>query len=119
MKLSDLKTGMRVVTRNGSEFIVLENVKTPNGKTQDMYVKKDNGFMTESSYNEDLTEKRDKAWDIIKVYVQNNGMYLDAAVISAETKDMDLIWERKDKKEMTISEIEKELGYSIKIIKEN
>ena len=29
-----------------------------------------------------------------------------------------LIWERKKKKEMTIAEIEKELGYSVKIVKE-
>lgn len=29
-----------------------------------------------------------------------------------------LLWERKEQKEMTIAEIEKELGYSIKIIKE-
>ena len=30
----------------------------------------------------------------------------------------ELIWERKEKKEMTIAEIEKELGYSVKIVKE-
>ena len=28
-------------------------------------------------------------------------------------------WKREDKKEVTISEIEKELGYPIKIVKEN
>lgn len=118
MKLSDLKTGMRIITRNGYEFIVLENVKTPSGKTQDMYVQKDGGFMPEGSYNEDLTAIGDRDWDIMKVYAQHQGKYLDGSVISGETKYMDLIWERKDKKEMTIAEIEKELGYSIKIVKD-
>lgn len=119
MNKSDLKTGMRIVTRNGSEFIVLENVMTPSRTVQNMYVKKDGGFMSEGLYNEDLTAKSgQKEWDIVKVYVQNQGEYLDAAVISGDIECMDLIWERDDKKEMTIQEIEKELGYSIKIVKE-
>lgn len=118
MKLSDLKTGMRIILRNGEEYIVLKNVITPEGKREDMYVQKNCGFMKQSSYNEDFTTKdSDKSWDIIKVYTQNQGRFLDASVLSCEIEEMDLIW-KEDKKEMTIKEIEKELGYSIKIVRE-
>ena len=37
-KLSDLKTGMRLVDRKNEEWIVLKNVKTPYGDVEDMYI---------------------------------------------------------------------------------
>ena len=78
------------------------------------------GWMSSSSYNEDLTIKDScKKYDIMKVYAQNKGQYINGGVFTKKISDFDLMWERDDKKEMTISEIEKELGYSIKIIKEN
>lgn len=120
MKLSDLKTGMRIVLRNGQELIVLKDVITPNGKKEDMYVKKDGGFMAASDYNDDMTRKSaDKEWDITKVYEQNNGKYLDAVVLSSDIEYFDLIWERTKAKKMTVSEICKELGYEVEIIKED
>lgn len=123
MNIKDLKTGMRIITRNGDEYIVLKNVKTPYGRVEDMYVLKDGGWMSSSSYNEDLTikGKTNSNYDIMEVYAQNQGKYIDGSVISTNNvKNMDLIWKRENiKKEMTISEIEKELGYSIKIVKED
>lgn len=120
MKKSDLKTGMRIVARNGDEFIVLKNVTTPRNEIEDMYVSIKGGWMGSCSYNEDLIAKSNsKEWDIMKVYAQNKGEYLDGQVLKEKTSNFDLMWERDNKKEMTISEIEKELGYSIKIIKEN
>lgn len=120
MKIEDLKTGMRLIMRNGYEFIVLKNVETPYRKKQDMYVDLNGGWMSSGLYNEDLTAISDHNFDIMEIYAQNNGKYLDGNVLKhGERKNMDLIWSRNDKKEMTISEIEKELGYSIKIIKED
>lgn len=120
MKLEDLKTGMRFVDRKNEEWIVLNNVKTPYGDVEDMYISRNGRWMSRSSYNEDLTIKNDdKKYDIMKVYAQNKGQYINGGVFKRKTSEFDLIWERDDKKEMTISEIEKELGYSIKIIKEN
>ncbi len=76
--------------------------------------------MPETLYNDNLTSKTgDIRFDIVKVYAQNEGKYIDGNVLSEDKEAFfDLIWERKVK-EMTISEIEKELGYSIKIINEN
>lgn len=76
--------------------------------------------MPETLYNDNLTSKTgDISFDIVKVYAQNEGKYIDGNVLSEDKEAFfDLIWERKVK-EMTISEIEKELGYSIKIINEN
>ena len=123
MELKDLKTGMRIILRNGQEYIVLKNVITPyksEGK-QDMYVYINGGWMSSSSYNNDLTVKsKDREFDIMKVYVQNNGEYIDGSVLKKDAiKYMDKIWERKEKKKMTVSEICKELGYDVEIIKED
>ena len=121
MKLKDLKTGMRIILRNGQEYIVLNNVITPYKEKGDIYILVDGGWMSSSSYNDDLTCKGDyKEYDIMKVYVQNNGNYLDGDVLQRDAiKNMDLIWERGEKRKMTVSEIEKELGYSINIVSED
>ena len=122
MKLKDLKTGMRIILRDGSEAVVLKDVITPHkseGK-QDMYVYIDGGWMSSSRYNDDLTIKgENKEFDIVKVYAQNNGEYIDASVLDKNAlKYMDKIWERKEKIKMTVSEICEELGYDIEIVKE-
>ena len=123
MELKDLKTGMRIILRDGNEAIVLKDVITPHkseGK-QDMYVCINGGWMSSLSYNNDLTIKsKNREFDIMKVYAQNNGEYIDAGVLDKNAlKYMDKIWERKEKRKMTVSEICKELGYDVEIIKED
>ena len=123
MKLKDLKTGMRIILRDGNEAVVLKDVITPyksEGK-QDMYVYINGGWMSSSSYNDDLTIKgKNRKFDIMKVYAQNNGEYIDARVLDRNAlKNMDKIWERKEKRKMTVSEICEELGYDVEIVKEN
>lgn len=102
MKLKDLETGMRIILRNKGEYIVLKNVITPHidGK-QDMYINVEGGWMSSSDYKNDLTTKfNDKEFDIMEVYAQNNGNYLDGAVLKRdELRNMDLIWKREEKKE--------------------
>lgn len=123
MKLKDLKTGMRFITRNKSEYIVLKNVITPCTEKGaiDMYIDINGGWMASYNYKDDLTTKSgNKEFDIIEVYAQNNGEYINGAVLTKEAlKYMDKIWERKEERQMTVSEIEKELGYSIKIVSED
>lgn len=124
MKLKDLKTGMRIILRDGQEYIVLKNVITPctSEKEVDMYICTDGGWMSSISYNDDLTAKNReyKKFDIIKVYAQNNGEYIDARVLDKNALVyMDKIWERKEKKKMTVSEICEELGYDVEIVKED
>lgn len=123
MELKDLKTGMRIILRDGGEAVVLKDVITPyksEGK-QDMYVYINGGWMSSSSYNDDLTAKgENREFDIMKVYAQNNGEYIDARVLDKNAlKHMDKIWERKEKRKMTVSEICEELGYDIEIVKED
>lgn len=120
MKLSDLKTGMRIVTRNRDEFIVLKNVNTPYKQIEDMYISIDSGWICASKYDENMKVKSgNREFDIIKVYAQNDGKYIDSSVLKTRTEDMDLIWERKEAKKMTVSEICKELGYEVEIVKED
>lgn len=122
MKLKDLKTGMRIILRNGGEYIVLENVITPydEGK-EDMYILVDGGWMSSNSYNDDLTCKgNSREYDIMEVYAQNNGNFLSGDVLQKNAiKNMNLIWKREEKRKMTVSEICEELGYDIEIIKED
>ena len=105
MKKSDLKTGMTVTTENGSDYLVLimdgemilANVK---GKSA----------ICGDSVGEDLTVVRDL--NIMKVYMRN-GITLNDLMFTHGRK---LLWERKKAKEMTLSEIEEQLGYPVKII---
>lgn len=57
-------------------------------------------------------------WEIVAVYDVTVVMPLYGMLTNIEEKGK-LIWEKKAKvKEMTIAEIEKELGYSVKVVKE-
>ena len=123
MELKDLKTGMRFITRNKGEYIVLKDVITPRtdeGKI-DMYVDISGGWLASYNYNDDLTTKSgNKEFDIIEVYAQNDGRYIDGGVLKENALVyMDKIWERKEKRKMTVSEICEELGYDIEIVKED
>ena len=77
--------------------------------------------MSNDNYNNDLTCKgENRKYDIMKVYAQYRGHFIDGTVLQKNAiRHMDLIWERVEVKEMTIPEIEKKLGYPIKIIKED
>lgn len=100
----DLKSGMVVELRDGSRFLTVEI----NGRLD--LIGKDT-WDSLSLYNENLTDA-DRDFDIVKVYEtypRPFGRMLKGGI---------LIWERKEPKEMTIDDIEKELGYPVKIVKE-
>jgi hypothetical protein len=98
---ADLKERWLVKTRNGNEYMVTgcgETVGIRNGKFTSEYL-----FFAD--YNDDLTDKNKKEWDIVEVYKPH---YSKA-------------WEREEEpapKKMTVAEICKELGYDIEIVKE-
>lgn len=108
----DLKTGMIVETREGVKYVVLRNACTfgdliVNGK--DLY------WNELSNYNDELIEHNDyNELDIVKVYKPKHPY----AIHTFEEDKLELIWEREEYKEMTVAEIEKELGYKVKIVKE-
>lgn len=98
----DLKDGMVVKTREGNYYLVCG----------DMLIR-DKHFLGMGAYNNDLTSKIVIEKDVVAVYDKIHS--LDALkYIEYKTA----LWKREEVKEMTVAEIEKELGYSIKIVKE-
>jgi hypothetical protein len=105
----NLKDGMVVETRDGYLYLVIGN--RLHGKL--LY-----GFLND--WIDDLTNPASSDLDIVKVYTVADG----ATDISSlfNYRNLTLIWERKEEpkhKEMTVEEIEKELGYKIKVIADN
>ena len=113
MTKKDLKSGMIALLRSGDRYLVLTNCDTKRYGKQDFCLIRRSGFLTGNQYNDDLTNNHgdDKDYDIAKIY---------SPFVCGTTHEMaldDLIWEREDVKEMTVSEIEEKLGYPIKIVK--
>lgn len=119
MKLSDLKTGMHVILRDGDEYIVLKDtclclfydtygkniIKNLNAKT---YTSLDN-------YNEDFINADGfKTLDIVEVYTCDCVSDILESV-KDEPNAFTRIFEERPTK-MTLEEIEKELGYKIEIV---
>lgn len=110
MKKEDLRSGMIITDRDGNEYIVFLNTK----KHEDIFVGiKDRCWGELNNYKSDLTNVSSKNLDIMKVE-EISVVYLTNPYKSPTRK---LLWERKEPKEMTVAEIEKILGYSIKIVK--
>ena len=118
MTKKDLKSGMTVVTRNGNKYLVLTNCIS--FTLQDFCLVGPTGFLESCGYTDDLLNKDSDnydEWDIMEVY---NDKIL-ATTYSMPTFS-DPIWKRIEPiecKEMTIDDIEKALGYPIKIINSN
>ena len=125
MKKSDLRTGMIVETRSGSEYVVFintcqpefcsDNYRDENGDIA-LIVNQENYLWTSlNNYNEDLCKNDDKSADIVKVYIPYHPYaFMD---ITYEKSDRKLIWEREVPiKEMTMKELEEHFGYKVKIV---
>ena len=106
MKKSDLKTGMIVRFRNGLSGLV-------NFNETDREIKVTNeAYVSINAFQDDLTYNSTPIYDIMRVY-----NYIDEYRTAA---GYECIWKRKEEtKEMTVKEIEKELGYKIKIVGED
>ena len=103
--ISDLKNQMVVEVRDGSKYIVVDN-----------YLLSYNSYLDISGYNENLCRKRNsccsKDFDIMVVFKPVYSLNFENINI-----DTNIIWQRLEPKKMTKTEIEKELGYEIEIIK--
>ena len=113
MTKKDLKSGMIAVLRSGDRYLVLTNCDTKIYGKQDFCLIRKSDFLTGDRYNDDLINNydNDKDYDIVKIYNS------DVCGITYEMVLNNLIWERENVKEMTVSEIEEKLGYPIKIVK--
>ena len=100
---SDLRTGMKVTTREGIEYIVLLNVKHEYSDDEDIIVgvTDTNNWLRLDSYNNNLTfkDREMKEFDIVDVKIPHHLVNL-----IADTKSLEWTFQRK---EMTQAEIEK------------
>jgi hypothetical protein len=114
---ADLKVGYVVKTRARGLFMV-----TRNDTDQLVMVGPSDGWMPIYEYNDDLTDSNrtsldgSEAWaayDIVEVYGYS---MLNGRTLKVETAHRKLLWKREEPKEMTLEEVEKALGYPVKII---
>ena len=114
MTKQDLKSGMIVELRNGNNCLILENNCSSEGKS---VFKKWSCVCHLERYNDDLTHEKNKDYDIVKVSTFYNSAIANLEAFACGYKPT-WQWERKEPKELTVSEIEKLLGYPVKIVKE-
>lgn len=103
MRKEDLKDGMVVETKRGDRYLIVKDAT---------YAVKVSTYMDLITHNQDLTYSPDEDLDIMKVF--------NPCIGSIETMlkhPGKPIWERKESKELTVEEIEKLLGYPIKVVK--
>lgn len=103
---ADLKTGMVVETRDENRYFVLE--QEGRIKVIDM-----DGSCLSEIYD-DLTA--DKKEDDIMVVYQAPTFDDVTEIADLYMKNGYVLWERQEPREMTLEEVEKELGYKIKIV---
>lgn len=109
MELKDLKTGMVVELRNGDKYLVINQAGKLSGIRENSYIT----FNSLYAYKSDMTWPTDSCLDVVKVFrpVLTSFEYM--------LKDeRNCIWTRDEKRKMTVSEICKELGYEVEIVKE-
>lgn len=102
---------MRATNRDGIVSVVILNASCGDGKCKDIYTALNGGFFSYfANLNENLMHLYSDILDIIKVQVPS--YYSEMLSPNAELKTL---WERDERREMTLKEIEEALGYSIKI----
>ena len=122
MKKSDLKTGMIVTLRSGCEYMVFLDVDHNYDHTKNFLVNGNNHswisfqYITEELFGLDYDGLRHKGYDIMKIESLPHPFALQE--IDFNKSQRRTLWERVEIKEMTVAEIEKALGYKIKIVKE-
>ena len=115
MKNKDLETGMVAELRNGDRYIVVAGEDFAIGidvKWEEMIVIRSS--VDTCNYNSDLTHKSNKLRDIVAIFTIP-GMDFTRMMWSCKKP----IWERKEPKKMTVSEICKELGYEVEIVRDD
>lgn len=111
MTKEKLKTGMILEFMGGEIAMVL--LDTKNGDI----VSGDTWFPLKDYTNSEMFENKANSTSVKRVcQPESNADFLYEK--SLNIRDREIVWERNSKKEMTIAEIEKELGYQIEIVKE-
>lgn len=109
MTKEDLKFGMVVQYRNDDLRMMMPT------SSKAIFVGEDGSHGSLELYREDLTNTMSADCDIVKIYGLVKWSF-DA--LTTNIRDRTLIWERKEEVEMTMEEICKALGKTVKIVKE-
>lgn len=114
--LSDLKTGHIVTLRDGTKLVMYKDVAL-NASSDRSFLVSDSDEWREfdGKYHEDLMHITCDQFDIMKV--ERPAYIVDLGTTNA--KYTEVVYERIKPKEMTLAEIEKELGYKIKLVEES
>ena len=113
MEVQNLKSGMVVELRDGSRYVVMVNEGGAIGiNIKDDYTIVLSGSYGIELYKKDLKHSFNKMRDVVKI----GQIRMDN--FTRMTNDFTPIWERDEPKKMTVSEICKELGYEVEIVKE-
>lgn len=120
MTLNDLKTGMIVTWRNGEKATVLRdtvNFKRLCKQGRSFLVKcSGDGWTALSNYDDDFKNRFADSYDIVKVEVPDHPYY--CFDYECSNYNSEVVWEENPVVKMTVSEIEKKLGYKIEIVSE-
>lgn len=104
-QLCDLESGMVVEVRNGGRYLVLKD-------KDDIRLMHACGSTYLGGSHDNNLKYYDKNFDVMKVF--------DKVRVFCNVKTTtDLLWERKEPKKMTLTEICKELGYAVEVVLES
>jgi len=112
MKKEDLQCGYLVLTNDGDYALIMNIRNTENNDTYMILGYDDKTYLRLSEFDEHLKHLTDHTYDIIAVY--DFPQSCNSKLYSISTRK--LLFDNR--KKMTIKEIEKELGYQIKIVEE-
>lgn len=101
---ADLKEFDIVEFRNGSKTCVVNDF---------VFGQLSIGGFSAVTWLDDLTDKGTDIYDIMKVYRPTDNIPTDRS----KWKDLPVVYERTEVKEMTVEEISKALGYEVKVVK--
>lgn len=123
MTKSDLRTGMIVTTREGKEYVFVKDFIIDDDYTMKSC---EDGILVNGqipswvnmrNYDDKLKAGINyESLDIMKVEIPNHPYAFTN--IPYNKKYRKLVWERKEPKKMTVSEIEAILGYKIEVVSE-
>ena len=110
MELKDLKTGMVVETRDGAKYLIVNRDGELCGIGMNWYITLDGKYPHKSN----MTWPDGSGLDIMKVF--KPALRSFSSMLSDERN---CIWNREEVRRMTVSEICKELGYEVEIVRDD
>lgn len=116
---NDLKTGMFAKTRNGEKWFVLrDSIYGDKLVSLEDRATRDYNYIRFERINDDLTcsIEKDHSYDVVLVVFP--GLYPELGNPDEELRTAPHVYERKEVKELTVAEIEKLLGYKVKVVSE-